>query len=186
MGWKSVNAGKSSESRDHDCADLKIQFPDIDWTFQQSVFGWSAFQYQAWARGEIVINSDRKKTIVLYTDEILEFWLDNELHFGGDFYAFHRAPLVVHLEPGPHRLDLRLIREVRSMGGIGDPVVNVRVAAQVSNEVLRVQIDKILLPELIHGKLTSKHASIPIRNEGQSWIHLKSVEVRNSVSPTYA
>ena len=171
---------------DHDCVDLKVQFPEIDWSFLQATFGWSALQYQAWARGEIIVNGDRKKTIVLYTDEILEYWLDNELHFGGDFYTFRRAPLVIDLEPGSHKLDLRLIREVRSMGGIGKPGIDVRVAAQVSSEVLHVQVDQILLPELSNGKLTSKYASIPVRNEGQSWIYIKSLEVVESVCPMCA
>ena len=128
-----------------------------------------------------MIKGDRKKTIALYTDEILEFWLDNELHFGGDFYAFRRAPLIVHLEPGSHILDLRLIREVRSMGGIGKPEINVKIEAQVSNEVLHVQEDKILLPELLRGDLISKYASIPVRNHGQSWIYIKGIEVLRSV-----
>ena len=171
-----MSAKGSSTSACHDRIGLEVQFPEIDWTFIRSVFGWSALQYQCWARGEIMVNGDTIKTIALYTDYILEFWLDSELQFGGDFYAFRRAPLVVHLEPGSHRLDLRIIRDVRAMGGTGVPGVDVEVEAQVSSENLHVQVDKILLPEIVDGTLTSKYASVPIRNDGQSWVYIKNIE----------
>ena len=177
-----MRAEYDSTSACRDCARIKVQFPEIDWASIQSVFGWSALQYQGWARGEVVVKGDGKHTVVLYTDNILEFWLDNVLHFGGDVYAFRKAPLVVHLDPGSHRIDLRLIRDLRAMGGIGRPEIDVEVEAQLSSDVLHVQVDKILLPELVNGRLTSKYASIPVRNNGQSWAYVKDVK---ALTPVY-
>ena len=151
-------------------ASLKIEFSDFNWKFLQSIYGWAALQYQAWARGEIVIHSDVPHTIVFYTDNILEFSIDNKRYFGGDFYTYRRAPLVLQLCPGMHTVDIRLIRDVRAMGGVGAPTTTIRIEAILSNESLFVDEDKILLPEMVNRTLPSHVGSVPIRNEREEWV----------------
>ena len=160
---------------------LTISFPEVDWAFLQSIYGWGALQFQAWARGTLILNSGHRQTILLYTDNILEFWLDGTSYFGGDLYSYRRAPLTLQLDPGQHRLDIRLLRDVRIMGGVGDPNIQARVEVQVASGGLNVVEDKYIFPDIVDGKLPSNLASVPVRNHGSNPIHilgLESVDVR--------
>lgn len=146
-------------------ANLVVTFPTIDWDFQQAIYGWAALQYQAWARGSLYIHGTRSQRVVLYTDHVLEFWIDNQHYFGGDFNAYRRSPLVVTLEPGPHRLDVRLVRDVRAMGGIGRPTIDITIRVEITNPALHLASDKLLLPDLVDGKLAGTHGSMRVRND---------------------
>ena len=162
-------------------AEIVVGFPDIDWGFLQSIYGWAALQYQAWMRGELTIRADESRTILLYMDNALEFLIDGKRYFGGDFYAYRRAPIVVHLNPGPHTIDVRLVRDIRAMGGIGAPVVSLSLRAEFSPGGLSVVEDKILLPEVIGGNLVSNVGSVPVRNEGREWIYILGIESEGEV-----
>lgn len=155
---------------------LSIEFPHIDWAFLQSVYGWAALQYQAWARGSVSIDGESAQTVVFYTDSLLEFWVDNKSYYGGDFYSYRRAPVVLHLHPGVHRIDLRLVRDDRAMGAIGDPKVHIRLDAQRSKGGLAVIGDQLLVPDMVGTRLASHFASVPVRNEEEEWIDILSIE----------
>ena len=176
VGW-SRQSVESLKSDLKGCeATLTIEFSHIGWTFLQSVYGWAALQCQAWARGFITIDGDESQSVMLFTDSLLEFWVDNKSYFGGDFYSYRRAPVVLHLDPGIHRIDLRLVRDDRAMGGVGAPKIQVRLDVQRSDGVLAVIEDQLLVPDMIGEKLASHLASIPVRNEGQEWIDIWSIE----------
>lgn len=155
-------------------ADLTIKFPGIDWEYLRPIYGWASLQYQAWTRGELVIERDSSQVIALYTDNVLEFWVDDQPYFGGDFYAFRRAPLVLRLDPGSHKVDVRLIRDVRVMGGVGDPSIRIKLEAQKSEGGLIVTGEP-LLPDLVEGKLASHVASVCVRNEELEWIEVLGI-----------
>ena len=138
----------------------------------QSVYGWTALQYQAWARGSLVVEGSASRSVLFYTEGILEFWIDDEHFFGGDLYSYRRAPLILQLKPGNHRVDLRLIRDVRIMGGVGKPEIVARFEAQISAFPLAITIEKLLVPDMVGGFLASNRASVPVRNEGQEWIEI--------------
>lgn len=174
--WVRLQLDKVDTTANAAKASLTVSFPAVDWPFLQSIYGWAALQFQAWARGSITINADQSKPVVLYIDNVLEFWVDGRSYFGGDFYSYRRAPLILHLDPGYHRLDARLIRDVRAMGGTGEPNIQVRIEAHVSQGGLTVVEDKLLFPDIVDGKLASILASVPIRNEGSRWIHVLSIE----------
>lgn len=160
---------------------LTVSFPDVDWSFLQSVYGWGALQYQAWARGTLTLNSRHRQSILLFTDNILEFWLDGKSYFGGDFHSYRRAPLTLRLDPGEHRLDIRLLRDVRVMGSIGNPTIQATIEAQVVPGGLSVVDGGYIFPDIVDGKLPSTLASVPVRNDGSMWIHilgLDSADVR--------
>jgi len=148
----------------------------VDWSSLQSVYGWGALQFQAWSRGTLTLNSRYRQSVLLYTDQVLEFWLDGKSYFGGDLYSYRRAPLVLTLDPGQHRLDVRLLRDVRVMGGIGDPTVQARIEVQVASGALTVVEGKCIFPDIVDGKLPSSLASIPVRNHGPTWIHILGIE----------
>lgn len=155
---------------------LSIEFPHIDWAFLQSIYGWAALQYQAWARGSVIVDGNSAQTVVLYTQSLLEFWVDNKSYYGGDFYSYRRAPVVLHLHPGVHRIDLRLVRDDRAMGGVGDPKVQIRLDVQRSEGGLAVAEDQLLVPDMVGTRLASQFASVPIRNEEVDWIDIWSIE----------
>ena len=166
---RSSSCGKIAE------ASLLVDFPDIDWKFLQSVYGWAALQFQAWARGHLIIAADTARSIMLYADNVLEFWVDDQHYFGGDYYAYRRAPLVLHLSPGSHNVDIRLIRDVRVMGGIGEPKISITLKAEGSNSSLALVVHKALIPDVVNGAFATPFASIPIRNEGQKPIDILKV-----------
>lgn len=154
---------------------LEVGFPEVDWAFLSSIYGWAALQYQAWARGTITLDSHVRQTVVLHTEDVREFWIDNQSYFGGDVYSYRRAPLVLHLDPGAHRVDVRLVRDVRAMGGSGEPTVKVTLEAQISQGGLVASEDKVLVSDIVNGRLASPFASVPIRNEDQNSICVWSV-----------
>ena len=160
-------------------SNLVVAFPENDWEALVMVYGWPALQYQAWARGIITIYGDHPRTVALSITNALEFWLDGSPYFGGDFYAFNRAPVILLLSPGSHRLDIRVIRDVRAMGADGDPCVSITVKADISTDELVVDSEKLLLPELIDGRsLAGKVGSIPIGNQTEKWLDIVSVETQ--------
>ena len=107
--WSSSQAGQLSITPHSATCALTVSFPDIDWPFLQSIYGWSALQYQAWARGKLIVEAETQQKVVLYTDHLIEFWVDDRPSFGGDFYAFRNAPLVLHLSPGEHRMGMCIL-----------------------------------------------------------------------------
>ena len=165
--WSIFNADIASSTATRASASLTVSYSNVDWPFLQTVYGWAAFQYQAWARGEIVIRDQQPQTILLYTESILEFRVDGKSYFGGDFFTFRRAPLVLHLEPGPHTIELRLVRDVRAMGGIGTPTIGVKVEAQLTTSLIEINAERNVISDVINGTLASPYASVAIRNNAQ-------------------
>lgn len=166
--WTVFNARDFKTSDDASALTLEVNFGEVDWSFHQKVYGWSALQYQAWARGYIEINGPATEDVVLYTDGLLEFNIDGIPYFGGDFYSQRRAPAVLHLEPGRHQLDLRLTRDVRAMGGIDQPSIEVKLEARISEQPLELSEDGILISDVVSGKFVSSLGSITIRNNVQN------------------
>lgn len=171
VSWSFGHADTSTSNADSAVAALTIEFTNIDWHHLQSTYGWAALQYQAWIRGNLIVDKKAPQTIRLYTDCVLEFRIDDEHHFGGDFYTYRRAPLILRLDPGSHKLDVRLIRDVRSMGAIGEPSLHIKLEAQKSRGGLAFS-GKPLLPDIVGGKLASNLASVSVRNEERSWIEI--------------
>lgn len=176
VSWTSQEANLSKGNPDVTMMDLTVSFPEVDWGFMRSIYGWAAIQYQAWARGHLNIDADSTETLLLYSDNVLEFWVDDQLHFGGDFYGYRIAPLVLHLEPGYHKVDVRLVRDVRAMGGVGEPSLCVRMEAQKANGGV-VVVGDLLLPDLVDGRLASHVGSATIRSEENQWIEVWDIQI---------
>jgi hypothetical protein len=160
---------------------LNVDFLDIDWQFSQSVYGWAALQYQAWTRGSVFNHGSARRRVTLYTDNILELWVNHEHFFGCDFYGFRRAPIVLALDPGKNVLDIRLVRDVRAMGGVLPPGISATLQTQTSDELLSVSNDNIIIPDLVDGHLPSSYMSVVVRNMDEDWIIIQdctSIKVR--------
>lgn len=175
VSWSSSVANILSGDSESVAAVLKVEFPAIDWEWSRSIYGWAAFQYQAWARGNLIVDGVSTQSVILFTDNVLEFWVDDQLYFGGDFYAYRKAPLILHLDPGVHQIDIRLIRDVRVMGGNRDPSIQIKLEAQKSRGGLAVD-SKPVIPDIVNGRLASNLASVYVRNEERSSIDILQVQ----------
>ncbi|KAF2097456.1 hypothetical protein NA57DRAFT_41840 [Rhizodiscina lignyota] len=177
--WTVFNAKSISHTGHGSEVTLQIQFGEVDWQFLQKVYGWSALQYQAWARGHIDVAGDTAEDVVLYTESILEFWLDGVPHFGGDFYGYRRAPLVLHLDPGRHQLDVRLVRDVRAMGGAALPSIEVHLEVRRAAEPLEFSDSGLLISDVVEGRLAGSLGSATLRNNGKATLEIVSIRELN-------
>lgn len=151
----------------------------MDWSFLQTIYGWSATQYQAWTRGQITVNSSGSQAYHFFTDGIVELWVDDEHYFGGDFYAFRRSPIILNLTPGSHQLDIRLVRDTRAMGGIGEPTIEARLELRLVSEAVSIVEGSILTPDLVGDWLAGSYISISVQNAGTSKVEIASVRSDN-------
>ncbi|KAF7115106.1 hypothetical protein CNMCM5793_001340 [Aspergillus hiratsukae] len=162
--WKTARALTHNFAPEKARTELHVNFPEIDWKFTQAVYGWSALQYQAWARGSLNIAHWAPQSVAMFTSGLLEVVIDGKRHFGGDFYDYGTVPIILDLSPGDHVVELRLIRDVRASGAIGEPTIVVSLAAEIRNEPLSVDKESLLLPDMCRGKLGTPWASINLQN----------------------
>lgn len=162
-----------------------MNFPEIDWEGLRSVYGWPALQYQFWARGSLDIKGTQAQTVALFGGGLLEFWVDDQLYFGGDMYQYRRAPSILRLSPGHHVVDLRLTRDVRAFGALfhGFDVV---IDAELRQKPVTIDKNSLLISELTQGKLGGRWASINVQNnepEPVDFISIHSSKVCDRFNP---
>ncbi|CAN9370486.1 unnamed protein product [Alternaria alternata] len=179
--WNVTQAVRTMSDATSANASLSVAYSNVDWDFLKVVYGWAAVQYQAWARGELHVGGNETQHLVLHTDTILEFWVDDQHYFGGDFYTYRKAPPVLHLQPGSHRIDIRLARDVRAFGGILEPTIDVVVDVQKAIGSLELAKPGILVSDVVDGKLASSIGSVYLRNTGEEEIEILSIQ-HSSVS----
>ncbi|KAJ5619557.1 hypothetical protein N7510_003541 [Penicillium lagena] len=171
--WAAIQADPDS-SASRTKAVLTLSFPEVNWGFLQSVYGWSALQYQAWARGTLDIQGVEDQTVALWACGLLEFWIDGEQHFGGDIYHYRRAPSLIKLSPGPHVVDLRLTRDVRAQGGL-DSSMDVLIEAELRGEPVTVDQRSLVVSELTDSKLGGIWASVHLQNNIAAPVEILSI-----------
>jgi hypothetical protein len=167
---------------------ITVGFDNVDWGSIRSVYGWSGIQFQAWARGSLDICDDAETgskliTVVLHVSNVGEFWVDDAHYFGGDFYGYHRAPIVLHLAPGKHRLDVRVTHDIRNFGGMMPPRISFEVHASVSPGILVAIPESTIVSDLVEGKLVGELASIPLRNDARKWIEILELSGNDVCEP---
>ncbi|KAF2129028.1 hypothetical protein P153DRAFT_291971 [Dothidotthia symphoricarpi CBS 119687] len=170
--WNITNAVQTSSSQSSANASLSISYSDVDWDFLKTIYGWAASQYQAWARGELIVSGNKTQRILLNTDAVLEYWVDGLHYYGGDFYTYRKAPPVLHLTPGSHKIDLRLVRDTRAFGGILEPTIDVVIDVQQVSGTLELAKSGILMSDVVDGKLATPFGSIYLRNSGEEDIEV--------------
>jgi predicted esterase len=177
--WNITEATQTTTGSASANISLSVSYSDVDWQFLKTVYGWASVQYQAWARGELVVHGDGPQSVVLHTDAILEYWVDDAHYFGGDYYTFRKAPPVLHLSPGTHRIDLRLVRDVRAFGGIVEPTIDVVLDIQKASGSLELAKPGILMSDVIDGKLATPSGSVSLRNSGEYDIEVLDIRPAN-------
>ena len=188
VAWSIYDAELSYESNQYANAALSVSFPHLDWAWLKEVYGWSVFQWQGWARGEIYVRTEDVDVLILHTEYVLEYWIDDVHYFGGDFYGYKKVPVTLRLDPGRHRIDARLIRDVRSMGGIGtNPSLKIKLELQRSRSALRSPQEwdrNVLISDVIggdFGPIASPYAAIIVRNDAEKDIYVHEIEgMRNT------
>lgn len=175
VAWTNLTSKARESTASGAKVSLRVGFPDIDWAFLQSVYGWAALQWQAWARGEIHVSGDVTQTFALYTDSILEYAVDGVRAFGGDFYSFRKAPIVLHLKPGKHIIDLRFVRDVRAMGGVGFPTIDTNLEVRVVPNGLEVASNQVIVSDVVDGRLASPYGTVTVRNNGKDWVEVYAI-----------
>ena len=158
-------------------ATLNVAFPQIDWRSLQAIYGYAAIQWQAWARGRLKVTGSAQQTILLYIENALEYWIDGTHFFGADYYAFRRAPLVLHLAAGEHSIEVRLVRDVRLFGAASRPTFFINIEARVSKDSIIVDSAKAIFPETVNKKLAGRFFSVPVTNLTQAAIFVQSLAV---------
>ncbi|KAF1833907.1 hypothetical protein BDW02DRAFT_569550 [Decorospora gaudefroyi] len=174
--WNTTRPVRTTSDATSANASLSIAYSNVDWNFLKVIYGWAAVQYQAWVRGELVVGGNETQHVILHTDSILEFWVDDEHYFGGDYYSFRNAPPVIHLKPGSHKLDIRLVREVRAFGGILEPTIDVVVDVRRVSRSLELVKPGILMSDVVDGKLASPIASVYLINSGEEDIEIVDIQ----------
>ncbi|EQL33940.1 hypothetical protein, variant [Blastomyces dermatitidis ATCC 26199] len=211
VGWSILEA--TEPERDDSASTsakvtLDVGFPDVDWELLRSFYGWAGLQYQAWARGHFNVTTrtvaggyTSSSTVAVYTDGLLEVWIDGEPFFGGDFYAYRRAPVTLKLAAGSHVVDLRLVRDVRALGGVGEPRIRAAVEVQLiqpslagdgtgsddNDEVvlgLKLDAGSVLVADVVEGKLASPFASVIVRNEHDGWAEITDIKPVRDIKST--
>lgn len=182
--WTTVLANESVAANGFASATLDFGYPEINWSLLRSIYGWSALQYQAWARGNLTVASTVPTTTTVYTDGILEFRVDGELYYGGDFYSYRRAPLILDLEPGVHTVDIRLFYDIRARGGSNNPHISSVFEFHEVPQQLIIDPASILTADVVEGKLASPCASVTLRNsmkDDATVVWIKPVDENASV-----
>jgi hypothetical protein len=121
------------------------------------------------------LSGPNHQAVAIFTDGILELTIDGQRHFGGDFYSYRRAPLILNIAPGEHLVELRLLRDVRALGGQGDPTINVVVEIEIRHSMLNIAEQSLLIPEATGWRLGSTWASINVQNNAPEWVEVLSI-----------
>lgn len=159
---------------------MTVGFGNVDWDNLRSIYGWSGIQFQAWARGSLDVraNVDARSdqtTISLHVWNVGEFWIDDIQYFGGDFYGYRRAPVVLQLAPGKHKFDVRVTHDIRNFGGGMPPRIAFEVEARVSPGGLIIVPEGAVVSDLVEGRIAGKWASVPMRNDLRNWIEVLEI-----------
>ncbi|KAI9933367.1 hypothetical protein MW887_007840 [Aspergillus wentii] len=173
--WRRIQADVLSSPSGQTKAILKVSFPEINWGYLQSIYGWFALQYQAWARGFLKVDKPNGQTIALFTDSLLEFSVDGTRYFGGDYYTYRKVPVILYLWPGFHVIDLRLIRDVRVLGALEKPTIEVVIEAETRDALIDIDETSLVISEFTQGRFGSPWASVHIQNNMADWVEILSV-----------
>ncbi|KAJ4502437.1 hypothetical protein HRR90_007850 [Exophiala dermatitidis] len=155
--------------------EVAVDFPDVDWQFFQRIYGWSSLQFQGWVKG-VIWNADTAfRRVVLQPKNVLELWINDDHVFGGDFYGFQRAPVVVDLRPGSNDISIRLTGDIRSMGGISPPVFRATLSTHVVSAPLGILNHSLVIPDVVSGRFCTHVGSITVSNHANSWVEVRHV-----------
>lgn len=188
-GWSEHNSEPTTSSADRVGVKLDVAFPSVDWRNFKDVYGWAALQAQAWARTGFEVLGPDLQNIAVYTDNVLEFAIDGQLYFGGDFFSYRRAPLILELAPGHHTIELRLTRDARASGAVGyNPTLQANIEFCILRGSLQSNAEQSIVPDVINGRFTAAYGSISLQNtcvNALDIVHVEALNVRTVIPRTH-
>jgi predicted esterase len=119
----------------------------------------------------------------IFPVQILELWVNGIHFFGGDFYGFKRAPILVHLLPGKNSIDVRLIRDVRANGGQKPPIIEASLQIVLVEQQVGIVDNSIIPPDVVDGKFVSSPASLTLTNFDDRDISVKLIKIEGEQNP---
>ncbi|KAA8913215.1 hypothetical protein FN846DRAFT_772479 [Sphaerosporella brunnea] len=150
-------------------------FTGTNWTALRGVYGWSALQYSAWSRGELKVCGARKVRLWL-EGATGEVWVGDTQFWGGDWFGYRRAPVVLDLQEGTHEVSVRISGDVRAYGAVEE------VGFQLLVEEVKeggIVFGEVMVADVVGGLLVGQWASVGVRNEGDDWVEVLAVEGKN-------
>ncbi|GAO46412.1 alpha/beta-hydrolase [Saitoella complicata NRRL Y-17804] len=181
VGWRTFEAEVTEESGEGAQAKVEVVYEDIDWDGLTSAYGWAALQFSFWIRGTIHIEEEGRYRI--HALNVGEIWIDGKLYDGGDWYAYRRAPLILTLSPGEHRVEIRAINEIRIFGGRIPPKVEDVISVQRVAGGVVVEERGIVTPDVVEGRSAGEWVSVGVRNEGEEWVDVVDAHIQDAHEP---
>lgn len=181
--WSRIQASLDNKAHEETVATASFDFVNVNWSALQHAYGWAALQYQAWTRAILTIEGTSYQNIELYVANVLEFWIDDQHYFGGDFYGFGTAPVILSLSPGQHRLDIRLVRDVRAMGGMGRPTIDIEVKARIVDPGVIFDSRRIHVPDILNGVPFGSFIQLRLTNTANETVRVMEVIDKNATDP---
>ena len=83
---------------------------------------------------------------------------------------------MLDLSPGDHVVNIRLVRDVRMMGGIGRPDLSIQLSAGFCPDTLVVDHRTCIFPETVNGRPAGSYIAIAMRNLSRHGARIDSVE----------
>jgi predicted esterase len=97
--------------------------------------------------------------------------------FGGDFYGFNRAPIILDILPGDNSIDVRLIRDVRANGGQIPPLIEASLQVILVERRVGIVENSMIVPDTVEGIFVSSPASVTLMNSDDRDITVKLISV---------
>lgn len=183
--WELYNSSVAS-SDEGALARIAVHHSNVDWNFAREIYGWTALQYQTWIRGDLINDHNQTLKLRFNPSDIIEFHFNGEHFFGGDFFGFGRAPVVLEAHPGRNRIDIRLVREIRSMGVAMPPDLEVDLVMELVKKEVIIMPQSFIFPDLLHDDLASTYASMTLVNQMDEEIEiLGCVDLTSQVQLTF-
>ncbi|KAF8976537.1 hypothetical protein BGZ46_008181 [Entomortierella lignicola] len=181
---------------------VHVEYPDIEWKFNQQFMGWAFNQYQAWARSSFTVplvaatSHDGLSSVTIQCENVGDFYVDGQ-RLSGDWYGYGLTRHTLRLAPNSqHTISVRVVHEVRIFGGVilpppskfrcelKVPFANVADGRERSAQRTMVQVAKegfggYVIMDAVDDALAGEFISVTLRNVGPESVVVKSVEVKH-------
>jgi hypothetical protein len=152
---------------------------DVDWQGLRDIYGWSALQFAAWARGEIA-GCGGRRVRVWVEGAAVEVWVGERQFFGGDWAGYRRAPILVELEERTD-VSVRVAGDVRAFGNRTEGMGFSLVVEEVVGGLV-VDAEKMVVADVVEGRWGGGWVGVGVRNEDETWVTVVGVETAGNVS----
>jgi hypothetical protein len=161
VGWQTVSTTKDNIVGPIDFPNIRYRYSLMEqlqmlisnvsrWNDNNTPFSWSIEQYQAWARGILIVNEPIQLTLQIQGAS--EFYV-NDTRYHGDAYSYGTTAHFCRFDKGKHTINVRMIHDVRIFGGDKTPPqCQFSVVLYDDTEETLVYPENLVVPRLRHNK----------------------------------